>query len=83
MLSEYWSIRSENDADFVYHMEDVLKLYHEPYDENRPVIYFDESSKALRGHERDRSRYRRERSPGSFLGTNGTGKNGFTSPRNR
>ena len=34
-------------------MEDVLTLYHEPYDENRPVICFDESSKALRGHERD------------------------------
>ncbi|AUX09881.1 IS630 family transposase [Halalkaliarchaeum desulfuricum] len=34
-------------------MEDVLDLYHEPYDETRPVICFDESSKALRGHERD------------------------------
>jgi len=34
-------------------MEDVLNLYHEPYDEARPVICFDESSKALRGHERD------------------------------
>ena len=34
-------------------MEDVLALYHEPYDEARPVICFDESSKALRGHERD------------------------------
>ena len=34
-------------------MEDVLALYHEPYDKTRPVICFDESSKALRGHERD------------------------------
>jgi len=34
-------------------MENVLDLYHEPYDENRPVICFDESSKALRGHKRD------------------------------
>ena len=34
-------------------MEDVLDLYHEPYDEKRPVICFDESSKALRGHKRD------------------------------
>jgi hypothetical protein len=34
-------------------MEDVLDLYHEPYDETRPVICFDESSKALRGHESD------------------------------
>ncbi|MFQ3293528.1 MAG: hypothetical protein ACI9TI_001137 [Natronomonas sp.] len=31
-------------------MEDVLALYHEPYDEARPVICFDESSKALRGN---------------------------------
>jgi hypothetical protein len=34
-------------------MEDVLDLYHEPYDQNRPVICFDETSKALRGHKRD------------------------------
>jgi len=34
-------------------MEDVLTLYHEPYDEARPVICFDESSKALRKHVRD------------------------------
>ncbi|MFC7043687.1 IS630 family transposase [Halonotius sp. GCM10025705] len=34
-------------------MEDVLALYHEPYDETRPVTCFDESSKALRRHERD------------------------------
>jgi len=34
-------------------MEDVLDLYHELYDESRPVICFDESSKALRGHESD------------------------------
>ena len=33
-------------------MEDVLALYHEPYDKTRPVICFDESSMALRGHER-------------------------------
>ncbi len=34
-------------------MEDVLALYHEPYDKNRPVICFDGSSKALRGHKCD------------------------------
>ena len=34
-------------------MGDVLDLYHEPYNEERPVICFDESSKALRGHKRD------------------------------
>ena len=34
-------------------MEDVLTLYLEPHDEDRPVICFDESSKALRKHVRD------------------------------
>ena len=35
-------IPPEEDAEFVYHMEDVLALYHEPYDPNRPVVCFDE-----------------------------------------
>ena len=52
-LSDYWALPPEQDAKFVYYMEDVLDLYHEPYDEKRPVICFDESSKALRGHEHD------------------------------
>ncbi|UOO96893.1 MULTISPECIES: IS630 family transposase [Halococcus] len=44
---------AEDDGQFVYHMEDVLDIYHEPYDEKRPVVCFDETSKALRGHKRD------------------------------
>ncbi|WP_254522232.1 hypothetical protein [Natrinema caseinilyticum] len=43
-LSNYWTIPPKQDADFVYYLEDVLDLYHEPYDETRPVICFDESS---------------------------------------
>ena len=31
-------------ADFVAHMEDVLDLYAEPYDPERPVVCFDETS---------------------------------------
>ena len=31
-------------ADFVAHMEDVLELYAEPYDPQRPVVCFDETS---------------------------------------
>ncbi|MFP9193978.1 hypothetical protein ACLI4Q_20470 [Natrialbaceae archaeon A-CW1-1] len=34
-------------------METILSLYEEPYDETRPVICFDESSKKLRKHVRD------------------------------
>jgi len=52
-LYSYWEILPEHDAGFVYYMEDVLALYDEPYNKTRPVICFDESSKALRGHERD------------------------------
>ena len=34
-------------ADFVAHMEDVLELYAEPYDPERPVVCFDETSTQL------------------------------------
>jgi len=34
-------------------METLLSLYQQPYDETRPVICFDESSKELRKHVRD------------------------------
>jgi hypothetical protein len=64
-------------------MEDVLDLYNDPYDEHRPVICFDESSKALRGHGSGSLPANRERSHGSITATNATGKNEPTSPRNR
>lgn len=35
-------IPPEQNADFVAHMEDVLDLYHEPYDPNSPMICMDE-----------------------------------------
>ncbi|MCY4365204.1 MAG: transposase [Chloroflexi bacterium] len=34
-------------AEFVAHMEDVLDLYAEPYDPQRPVVCFDERSTQL------------------------------------
>ena len=40
--TEQWVIPPEEDAEFVYHMEDVLAPYHEPYDPNQPVVCFDE-----------------------------------------
>jgi hypothetical protein len=36
-------------AAFVYHMEDVLRLYHMPYDRPYPVVCMDEASKQLIG----------------------------------
>jgi len=43
-------------------MEDVLNLYHEPYDETRPVICFDESARLYEDTNATRSRPDRERS---------------------
>jgi hypothetical protein len=34
-------------AEFVYHMEDVLDIYHLPHDPNFPTVCFDESNKQL------------------------------------
>jgi len=36
-------------ADFVYHMEDVLQVYQLPYDRRYPVVCMDEASKQLIG----------------------------------
>lgn len=35
-------IQSEQSTEFVYHMENILSLYQEPYDPERPVVCFDE-----------------------------------------
>jgi len=40
------------DAEFVARMEDVLELYAEPPDENRPVVCFDETPRQLIGESR-------------------------------
>ena len=39
----------ERDAEFVCAMEDVLDVYHRPYDEKRPLVCLDEASKQLIG----------------------------------
>lgn len=40
-------IPPEHNAEFVAAMEDVLEVYHRPYDPQRPVVCFDEASKQL------------------------------------
>jgi hypothetical protein len=40
-------IPPRENAEFVYHMEDVLALYHQPYNPAYPLICFDEASKQL------------------------------------
>jgi DDE superfamily endonuclease len=37
------------DAEFVAAMEDVLEVYHRPYDESRPLVCLDETNKQLVG----------------------------------
>ena len=46
-LKQQWVIPPEQNADFVCAMENVLEVYHRPYDPKRPVVCFDEASKQL------------------------------------
>ena len=46
---EQWCIPPEQNAEFVAQMEDVLDVYERPYDEKRPLVCLDESSKQLIG----------------------------------
>ena len=42
-----WCIPPKASAEFVCHMEDVLAVYHRPYDPRRPVVCLDETFKQL------------------------------------
>jgi hypothetical protein len=44
-LKEQWCIPETQSAEFVCAMEDVLEVYHRPYDPKRPQVCFDEGSK--------------------------------------
>ena len=46
-LNEYWCIPPEQNAEFVACMEDVLEVYHRPFDMSRPMVCLDETSKQL------------------------------------
>lgn len=46
-LSEYWCIPRKQDAEFVACMEDVLEVYHRPFDASCPMVCLDETSKQL------------------------------------
>lgn len=48
-----WCIPPKQSADFVFHMEDVLEVYHRPYDTKRPVVCLDETFKQLVGEVRE------------------------------
>jgi len=48
-LSKYWKIPPDANADFVACMEDVIEVYHAPYDPRFPLVCMDESNKQLVG----------------------------------
>jgi len=48
-----WCIPPKQSAEFVFHMEDVLEVYHRPHDPKRPVVCMDETFKQLIGETRD------------------------------
>ena len=48
-----WCIPPAASAEFVYHMEDVLDVYHRPADPRHPVVCLDEATKQLVGEVRE------------------------------
>jgi transposase len=53
-LKEEWCIPPQANAEFVYHMEDVLDVYTQPADPRRPLVCFDESPEQLVSEVRQR-----------------------------
>ena len=51
-LRRMWCIPPQHSAEFVFHMEDVLAVYHRRHDPQRPVVCLDECSKQLIGEVR-------------------------------
>ena len=52
-LSEYWCIPPKEDAEFVAAMEDVLDVYHQPYNATAPLWCMDEKPYQLLGESRE------------------------------
>ena len=51
-MKEQWVIPPEANAEFVWHMEEVLEVYTRPYDERYPQVCMDETSQQLVGETR-------------------------------
>jgi transposase len=52
-IKKQWCIPTAADAEFVYHMEDVLEVYTRPYDPARPQVCMDEINTQLLAETRD------------------------------
>ena len=51
-LKQQWVIPPQASGEFVARMEDVLEVYHRPYDERRPLVCVDEVPVPLVGETR-------------------------------
>lgn len=52
-LTKRWCVGPSGDGNYVYHMEDVLEVYVQPYDARRPQVCVDEGSVQLLSDKRD------------------------------
>lgn len=52
-MKQEWCIPAQASGEFVARMEDVLDVYHRPYDPKRPQVCMDEKSKELHGEVRE------------------------------
>ena len=52
-IKKQWCIPNAPDAEFVYHMEDILEVYTRPYDPARPQVCMDEINTQLLADIRD------------------------------
>src|SRR3954466_3670931 len=77
-----WCIPDKPSAEFVYHMEDVLEVYHRPYDPKRPVVCVDETFKHLGGETRESLPMRPGRSSAMTTSTPATGLRACSWPAN-
>ena len=52
-IKKQWCIPTAPDAEFVFHMEDILEVYKRPYDPARPLVCMDEINTQLLADTRD------------------------------
>jgi hypothetical protein len=52
-IKKQWCIPTQADAEFVYHMEDILEVYTRPYDPRYPQVCMDEVNTQLLAETRD------------------------------
>nr|WP_306239328.1 IS630 family transposase [Ornithinimicrobium cryptoxanthini] len=52
-MKKCWTIPPKANGEFVARMEDVLEVYHRPYDPNVPAVCMDEKPYPLHGHARE------------------------------